>query len=274
MKARVLRTVGIGVCMALGLFGGPSGINSTTTSPFLINGDPDGSYTDPYTGSVNGGATTIPIICDDYADHVSLGESWTALVNDLSLFNQSSGQTAANTVDTVYFSGGETAGYTQAQEYIAAADLALQIFDLGTTFGSDSPDSQKRSDLSAALWAVFEPTQVPVGNAYGDIDSAAEGYLTAALATTTGATPTYTNGTNFETANGVDVKIYTPTLSPYTSPNPNTFNNKSGNDTAPQEYITITQVPEPATWAVLGVDLLGAGILGLYFRRRQSRNRS
>ena len=133
-------------------------IASTTTTPFQIIGDPDGSYSDPYTGKINGGPT-IPMICDDYADHVSLNESWTALVNDLSLFVYQSPQTLANTVSTVYFKGQETAGYTQTQEYLAAADLALQIYELGTTFGSKTPASIKRDELSAALWAVLEPVK-------------------------------------------------------------------------------------------------------------------
>lgn len=111
---------------------------------------------------------------------------------------------------------------------------------------------------------------MPLGNAYGDLDTTAQGYLATALATTTGGSPTYTSGAGFEAANHVDIKIYTPTLDGKT-PNPNTFNGGTGSDTAPQEYMTVTQVPEPSTWAVLGFDLVGAGIVGLYFRRRHSR---
>lgn len=262
MRITILKSVALGLGLAFGIFGQ---VASTVVVPFQITSYV-GSYTDPYGGTVNG-VQNVPIICDDYADHVGDGESWTALANDLSLFNQSGGQTTSNTVSTVYYQGGETVGYTQAQEYIAAADLAYQIYELGSPFFNPANNEPQRDDLSAAIWALFQPNQVPVGSCYGCLDTNAQSLLNAALATTTGASPTYANGATFETANGVDVTIYTPTLN-NTSPNTNTFNNASGSDNAPQEFITVTQLPEPATWAVLGFDLLGAGVLGLYFHRR------
>jgi hypothetical protein len=263
MRTTVSKSISIGLGLAFGLFGQ---IASTTTVPFQITSYV-GSYTDPYGGTVNG-VPNVPIICDDYADHVSDGESWTALVNDLSLFNQSGGQTTSNTVSTVYYQGGETAGYTQAQEYIAAADLAYQIYELGSPFGNPATNEPQRDDLSAAIWYLFQPTQVPVGNSYGQLDANAASLLAAALATTTGSSPTYASGAAFEAANDVDVTIYTPTAND-TTPNTNTYNNGGG---APQEFITVTQLPEPATWAVLGFDFVGAGLVGLYFRRRRVRS--
>jgi hypothetical protein len=276
MEITAARSVVLGLGVALGMFGQ---IASTSTVPFEITSYV-GSYTDPYGATING-VPNIPIICDDYADHVSSPQSWTALVNNLDLFPDQgtsySAQTAADTVTTVYYNGDQSIGYTQTQEYIAAADLAYQIYELGSPFANPPTDEPQRDDLSAAMWALFEPTQVPLGTCYGCLDANAASLLAAALATTTGASPLYTTGASFEVARNVTIDIYTPTLSPYTSPNPNTWNNLAGSDNAPQEMITVTpgySMPEPSTWAVLGFDLVGAGIAGLYFRRRAPRSQS
>ena len=276
MRMTLSKSISLGFGLAVGMFGQ---ISSTVIVPFEITSYV-GSYTDPYGGTVNG-VQNVPILCDDYADHVGDGQSWTALANDLSLFPDQganyAAQASANTVTTVYYQGNETAGYTQTQEYIAAADLAYQIYELGSPFANPANNEPQRDDLSAAIWYLFQPTQVPLGSCYGCLDANAASLLAAALATTRGGSPTYTTGTSFEAANHVDITIYTPTLNGST-PNPNTWNNAgSGNpsnnsDNAPQEFITVTQLPEPSTWAVLGFDLVGAGVLGLYFRRRRVRS--
>jgi hypothetical protein len=86
-------------------------------------------------------------------------------------------------------------------------------------------------------------------------------------------------GQAFETANGVDITIYTPDYNGSVYQEPSTPGDPCppgapANCTRPQEFLTVTSVPEPSTLAVLGFDLAGAGIVGLYFRRRNLRGQS
>ncbi|MES1261238.1 MAG: hypothetical protein ABUS49_05815, partial [Acidobacteriota bacterium] len=69
----------------------------------------------------------------------------------------------------------------------------------------------------------------------------------------------YADGAAYEAANSVNVVIYTPTLDGTT---PSQAANR------PQEFITV-QMPEPSTWAALGFDVVGVGLVGFLFRRRK-----
>jgi hypothetical protein len=125
---------------------------------------------------------------------------------------------------------------TQQQKYIAAGDIAIQLTNSGLT-------STQRNDLSVALWDIFNPLSATDGGLAQFVDAGVESDLTNAL------TATLSGGT----LGGYDVTAGTQS---------------SGG--APQEFIDPTYVPEPSTWAFLGFDFAGAGIVGLYFRRRKS----
>ncbi|MFZ0964212.1 MAG: hypothetical protein WB579_19500 [Bryobacteraceae bacterium] len=64
------------------------------TTTMTITGVGDGAnlagvYVDPYTATV-GGATNVSVICDDWSDNVTIGESWTANVINLPTVGNSS----------------------------------------------------------------------------------------------------------------------------------------------------------------------------------------
>jgi hypothetical protein len=209
----------------------------------------------------------VQILCDDFPDEVNFNESWTAFVTDL--------KAIPDTPNTVYYNesiantaykGTNPSTFTEQENYIAVADLAIQISSLNPLGG------QQADDLSDALWNVFQPGSVA-------LDAAAQSELNAALDTAV----TYVNsdgssaGQDFENATGKDVNFFSAV---YTDPSTGAQSVYTSQDGAfaggpggsrPQEFLTVTSVPEPPSWAVLGLDCAGLGFFGLYFRRRKSR---
>ena len=248
-----------------------------------------GVYTSPYYASINGGST-VPVICDDFIDDFSAGNLWTAIITDLSAFTG-----GAPNVSTVYYATGASTTPpppdVQTTYYIAAAILATEIMGYqtavlpGETLSQlNNPSTSEAPDLSYALWGLFDPDAIttlatcPPANdvpcCLGVNSVAAQRYLTDAL-TEAG---TFANGAAYLTAESallgqsIDVTIYTPNASDNfgdLTPAPAPTQGNSRN----QEFISVT-VPEPATWAFLGFDFVGVGIVGLYFHRRNSRIRS
>jgi hypothetical protein len=207
-------------------------------------------YTSPYEAQIDGGPTVF-VVCDDYVDEANPGSAWPAAETDLSLFvggNSvlSSGPTTLNGTKDVYYTSGYNASggaaLTQTQAYITAAILSVDI--LSTPPADDI-------DYSYALWGLFDGG---IGSGKPlNVDPAA----VAVLETAETQASAYATGSAYETALGHGVTIYSPT-------------GDGTNGAQPQEFIG---VPEPANWAVLGFDFVGAGIVGLYFRRRNSRIR-
>jgi hypothetical protein len=251
--------VAVGICLASVAFGD---VTFKDLAPPPGN-SLAGIYTAPYQASINSGPS-VPVICDDFADENSPPDSWTALTTDLSAFT---GTTP--TVATVYYGATPntlTGAELQTKDYVAAAILSMEILGLATPATSVG-GANNTEDLSYALWELFDPgsgagtptnTLVTAGDFADQAAAAAD--LTSALTaagTTTGAQYLANESTLLH--HSVDVTIYTPTTNG-TSPN---------SPTQHQEFIGVT-VPEPATWAVLGFDFVGAGIVGLYFRRRRS----
>ena len=163
-----------------------------------------GVYTSPYYATV-GSLQDVPIVCDDYSHEVYMGESWTASVS-----------TFADLSQARFW---QTSGGSQAADQAAT----LQLYDEAAyLFNELYLQPSQRGDISFALWAIFDPSQVESSAGW---DSNAAWWLASAR------TQTFTAGefSNFE--------VLTP-IAP----------------TSPQEYLVRT--PEPSTALLLGIGLL------------------
>lgn len=162
-------------------------------------------YTSPYYAMI-GNMTNIPIVCDDYAHEVYMGESWTASVSNF-----------ADLTNVRFWQGTQAA---TLQLYDEAAYLFNELY----------LQPSQRGDISFALWAIFDPSQVKTSAGW---TSNAAWWLASAQS------QTYTAGefSNFE--------VLTP-IAP----------------TSPQEYLVRT--PEPST-----VLLLGTGLVAIFILKRR-----
>ena len=207
MKIRVLVLL-IVLVVALSTVGSAKADTVSVTLTGVSGGVQGNVYTSPYYATV-GTTANVPIVCDDYAHSVYIGESWTASVS-----------TFANLSNARFWQGTQAA---TLQLYDEAAYLFNELYLQPSQSGN----------ISFALWAIFDPSQVETsagwttgGNAVNPTSAA--GWLANAQS------QTYTAGefSNFE--------VLTP-ISP----------------TSPQEYLV--QTSEPST-----VLLLGIGVLAMF----------
>jgi hypothetical protein len=227
-----------------------------------------GVYTSPYGISINGGATTVPMICDDYITDINTGYSWTATVNTLTTIdNDTVNADKLKFADSFYnqdgnnILGGSTASV--AQDYAIAAVLSAELM-------FSDPTSEGAAELSYAIWTVFDQnlwhSLVTTGNTgWGSLNptqvEAVGNAVTTAQQLVNNAT---TNGVVDLTAISIgghtlqSLTVYTPPLTSSTQ-YPQTS----------QEFLRVS-VPEPSYAAVFGLDLLGLGGLMWVFRRRFS----
>ena len=185
---------------------GPVKADTVSVTLTGVSGGVQGNvYTSPYYATV-GTTANVPIVCDDYAHSVYIGESWTASIS-----------TFANLSNARFWQGNQTA---TLQLYDEAAYLFNELY----------LNPSQTGNISFALWAIFDPSQVTSsagwttgGNAVNPTSAA--GWLANAQS------QTYTAGefSNFE--------VLTP-ISP----------------TSPQEYLVRTS--EPSTVLLLGIGLL------------------
>jgi hypothetical protein len=208
-----------------------------------------GVYTSPYAGNINGGST-IPVICDDFADESFVPETWTAFQTSVSSLTSGTADTYLKWLNT----SGSTItvdGYVlnQAAAYTVAAVLAIDILQAVT-------GSQAHEDLSYALWELFDPSQASAQLSGYPTDAAnAVTYLDAAVA--------YVETNNIAPSAYSNVTIY--------SYDPE-YGTSCGGGTCPpppQEFITVN-MPEPSSPGLLGLDLLGVAGLVLFVRRRSA----
>jgi hypothetical protein len=266
--------VAAGLCLAavsfgqtLELFNGGGLDNGATVT---IGGE-SGVLTSPYQMAIpNKSSNLVAMYCDDAVDNVSDGQGWDVTSTTLATITSSATPPVttvfygADAGTTTYGTDTVTGGLTQAQKYVAAVDLAVELNNLALN------DNTDRDALSVALWDVFDPVAA-LTTAVATY-SPAQTDLTAAIT----FAESYTTGP----IGGYTATIYTP-LASSSGYNLNTAAETltggiatSGGAGVPQEFISLSPVPEPSTWAVLGFDLVGAGIVGLYFRRRKSRAQS
>jgi hypothetical protein len=132
-----------------------------------------GVHTSPYYATV-GSLKNVPIVCDDYAHEVYMGESWTASISTFADLSQA----------RFWQTGGESQAADQA--------TTLQLYDEAAyLFNELYLQPSQRGDISFALWSIFDPSQVESSVGW---DSNAAWWLASAQ------TQTYTAGefSNFE----------------------------------------------------------------------------
>jgi hypothetical protein len=129
-----------------------------------------------YSADINGKPSASGIICDDFKDEITNGESWTA-----NAFQASTLVSSGNLDNTMF---GSTIGVTG---YAEVATLVSMMFSGGTTYGSLTGITQ--AELSSAIWYITAPGGIPgldstatalvaaVEAAFGGNPSAATAYL-------------------------------------------------------------------------------------------------
>jgi PEP-CTERM motif len=186
--------------------------------------DSSGNYISPYTATINGVSTTI--YCDDFANHVSNGEQWTANLTNLASGNLSNTRYSAisNTLST---SATTSATYNGTQLYDMAAWLTTQFSPIG------SAGYASNGDIQDTLWDLFNPNAVNTG--VNPPKPSSNTYLYAAEK-------------NYSGINAASFQILTNTSVAY---------NGEGQV---QEFIVAT--PEPSTVLLLGFGLVALAIAG------------
>jgi hypothetical protein len=130
----------------------------------------------------------------------------------------------------------------------------------------------QRGELSLALWDIFNPNTTITGYGSPNSNIGTDPVAQSDLLTAITFGRDYTGGS----VDGYTATVYTAlaSTSGYSSPGTETLTGgiaSPGAAGVPQEFIGLTYVPEPSTWAFLGFDFGCAGIVGLYFRRRKAR---
>jgi len=211
--------------LASGAFAGTVSFKLTGTGNNAVMG---GVYTSPYNATIDG----VPVlaICDDYATHSSVGQTFTATVT-----NVASLQGEATPSQDVKFNKNSVSD--QQKNYATAAYLATQLLGVDQ---STNAGKILAGEYSFAIWGLFTPsalTDLSVANP--TYATAAQGFLSAALALPLSPSQ-YAN-----------VDIYTPTP----------------DQTVSQEFIVV-RTDEPEAVALLGFNILAVLSLVFFFRKR------
>jgi len=302
MRSAILKVTGLALAAGVCLLSSAAFGQTTNLNGFEEQAPPPppgtgfylgGFYTSPYYATINNGPI-IPAICDDFTDENSAGDKWTANITSLSAF------TGNTDVQSVYY--GTTASITpvppaladvQTTDYIAAAILATEILGYKTaalpnpqdTADLDNPVISDTPDLSYALWGLFDPSAITYVSTCPTNSSGASQNVSCSPGVNSAAAQVFLNNALAEAATFASGDAYLASESQLlgASVNVQIYSESAGDavcssdctaasPTRYQEFLNVT-VPEPATWAVLGFDFVGAGIVGLYFRRRCARVR-
>jgi hypothetical protein len=246
----------VGFCMAYPALAAPPSVTFDLTG---VNGASlAGVYTSPYYGNVTGGAT-LPVVCDDFSDDSYLPEEFTAYITSLSNVPTSgdtylkwsgaySGPDSNHAGQGFTVDGNNYPGWNlnQQQAYTVAAYLQTEIL-------ASASGSTQQEDLSFALWELFD-AQGDWAENWGGTDSSSvvewlgnsyQTDLEAASKDVEDAITALNDGTAAKTLSGYNVTIYS-----YDAP-PDGMTPLCGQDLnrpcdtlPPQEFITVTQVPE------------------------------
>jgi hypothetical protein len=241
-------------------------INFTNIANTNVFGD---GYVDPYYGTVASNGITINntglIVCDDYNDEITWGETWNVTAIQASNLN------SGNIANTTF---GGTIGL---DGYASVASLVSNLLSLNSSIPAQA---STQADLSAAIWYITSGGSNS-GMTYSldgyTLDANAVGYVTSALAT-------YGTSTTVESsAAQTELQTKVPSLWILT-PSPKTGYDPSGVG-EPQEMWTqvatgnpgsgFSPVPEGGA-ALVYLALAGFACFGAtFFRyRRQSGQRA
>jgi hypothetical protein len=118
-----------------------------------------------YSGTVNGAALSPGMICDDFSDEITTGESWSAKAIQVSTL-------ANGNVSSLLF-GGSYSGYTNigVTGYAEVATLASMMFSGTSSFGGITGITQ--AELSSAIWDITQ------GGTLQGLDTKATSLVTA-----------------------------------------------------------------------------------------------
>jgi hypothetical protein len=237
---------------------------ATQTALFNLTGVGSGNvlggvYTSPYAGDINNGST-IPVICDDFADESYVPETWTADVTSLStVLTEGSG-----TDSTLRWSSGwngtgamapQPLELDQSQAYSAAAILAIEILNSSGTL---------QEEYSFAMWELFDPTDASSALPSGD-QSLVAGMVQAAA--TDALNGTINGGSLSSYLSNYNVTIYS--YSSALNPNGPSCGGGPCPMSPPQEFISVI-APEASTPTLFAVDILGFIALVGFLRKRVS----
>jgi len=233
------------------------------TTNFLLNGVGSGQvlagvYTSPYSGQINGGATTS-VICDDFADDSFVPEQWTTYVTSMSDLTLGTWGTPDPYVKWLTTPGSTVTvnGQTlnQSQAYTVAAVLAVDIMQSSGIL---------QEDYSYALWELFDaPHAFSQLTAYGKSTTQAQNDLNNAVS----------YALNPSNSIQVQTDVQAVTIYSYDASAGSPTGACGGLCPQPQEFLTV-KTPEPSTWADLSFNSIGIGVIGLVFWRRKARKPS
>lgn len=174
-------TVAVLLFCAAGAFGqNPANMALTGAGNNILGG----VYVGPYTANINGVSTQV--VCDDWADESSIGETWTANVNSL--------QPLTNPSELKW--GNNQLTYDQV------AWLVTQMFGSPTCKGGVS-SCDAVGDISFAIWQLTDPSANPFANLSGNDLTSAEAWLSQAKG--------LNSLSDFSSGEFAGYNIYTPT---------------------------------------------------------------
>jgi hypothetical protein len=184
-----------------------------------------GVYIGPYTVETTGTTNTFQVICDDFLADTNIGEAWTAVTSGLSPLTGKFAADGAAAYDEVGFLATTLFNFSSAT-----------VCPIGSCAGVNNS-----ADIQYALWQVFDGTGANTAFSHltgADLTNAQDWLNLAALPANIAA----------GAADFANLVIYTPTSCSV---------NCSG---LPQEFIG--RVPEPGTFALLGIGMLGVVFYG------------
>ena len=250
-----------------------------------------GVYTSPYQAYIGGSHLLTSVICDDFADNSFTPEDWTAYVTSLSSIvpgpDPNASELKWNGAQVTATVGAVTYDWSlsQAQAYTVAALLSIDILQSNPTnclLGPSCPEAAAQEDYSYALWELFDQT-----TASGLADSTSHvtpvdavvpwlttnhpdpGDLATATADLTTAIGEVISG-HLNGGEPVSTYLSGYSVSIYSyDPSFGTSCPGSSCPPPPQEFITVTSVPEAPSVGVFAVYVLFGGAGLLFWRRRR-----
>jgi len=145
IRARVIASMVGSVALCLGVPTFAQEVSVDFTGGYTTTwGNSGGDYgAGIYSATINGAPSASGIICDDFKDEITSGETWTANAY------QASSLASGNLANTMF---GNTVGLTG---YAEVATLVSMMFSGGSSYGGITGITQ--AELSSAIWYITAP---------------------------------------------------------------------------------------------------------------------